>query len=165
MRITCAVGIVLLYLGSPLLAAEDTSAPPLTKNPTTAIAYSLLLPGLGQYYTEEYWKIPLFTGTCGVTAYLFFHYNAQFNDASELYDQLEAQGAPDNVLFNVRAQREVYRDNRDLSGVVFLATYVLAAIDAYVGAHLYDFDVSDDISLGLGPTPNSFAGLHLQLRW
>jgi hypothetical protein len=145
--------------------AGDTTAPPLTKDPTTAVLYSLLLPGLGQYYTEDYWKIPLFTGGCATAAGFFFYYNSKFNEASDLYDQLEADGQSSTVLSAVRSQRESYRDNRDLAGVLFLAGYVLAAVDAYTGAHLYDFDVTDDLSMSVLPAVGPFSGLTVQLRW
>jgi len=61
--------------------------------------------------------------------------------------------------------REVYRDNRDLSGLVFLVTYALAAVDAYVGAHLYDFDVDEDVSLGIGPTRTQLLALQLSVTF
>jgi hypothetical protein len=41
----------------------------------------------------------------------------------------------------------------------------LAAVDAFVGAHLYDFDVSENLSLGLGPTPSHLMGMSLHLEF
>ncbi len=150
-------------------AQSDTTlpaeAPTLTKDPTTAVLLSLPLPGLGQLYNEQYWKIPVFTGTCAVSAFLFFKNNADFNATADLYDQAVANDADALVLDRLRTQREAYRDNRDLAGFVFLTAYVLAAVDAYVGAHLYDFDVSDDLSLGVGPSPSHLMALNLHLRW
>ena len=137
----------------------------MTKDPTRAVVYSLLLPGLGQYYTEDYWKIPLFTGTCAVTAYLFFRNNADFNTTDELYEKAISEGADQNVIDRLLDQREAYRDNRDLSGVIFLTAYTLAAIDAYVGAHLFDFDVGDELSLGFGPSRSHIAAINLRLQW
>ena len=161
--------LLLLFAVADVTAQSDTTlpaeAPALTKDPTTAVLLSLPLPGLGQLYNEQYWKIPVFTGTCAVTAYLFFKNNADFNTTADLYDQAVADGADDLVLDRLRTQREAYRDNRDLSGFIFLTAYVLAAVDAYVGAHLYDFDVSDDLSLGLGPSRSHIMALNLNMRW
>ena len=137
----------------------------MTKNPTTAVLLSLPLPGLGQFYNEDYWKIPLFTGTCGVSAYLFFSNNADFNTTADLYDKAVAEGADETVLLRLRNQREAFRNNRDIAGIVFLTAYLLAAVDAYVGAHLYDFSVSEDLSLGFGPTRTQFAAVNLRYRW
>ncbi|MCX6139415.1 MAG: DUF5683 domain-containing protein [Candidatus Kapabacteria bacterium] len=137
----------------------------MTKSPTTAVLYSLLLPGLGQVYTESYWKVPLFTGTAVITAWQFFKNNADFNTTSDLYDLALASGADPNVTALLLRQREAYRDNRDLAGVIFLVTYGLAAMDAYVGAHLFDFDVSDDVSMGLGPTRTQLMAVNLRYQF
>lgn len=167
MQVVTLVTSLLLLLSTMSLSAStpDTTAPALTKNPTTAVLMSLVLPGLGQYYTEQYWKIPVFTGTCGVTAYLFFYNNSKYNEVSDIYDQAVESGASDAVLSSIKSQREAYRDNRDLSGVVFLGAYILAAVDAYVGAHLFDFDVSDDLSVGIAPDPRALASLRVRLQW
>ncbi|MCO6466894.1 MAG: hypothetical protein J5I53_09790 [Bradyrhizobiaceae bacterium] len=167
MQIVTLATVLLVFIGRTtcLASPSDTTAPPLTKNPTTAVLLSLALPGLGQYYTEQYWKIPLFTGTCGTTAFLFFYNNQKFNEYSRSYDAAVAEGASSTVVATLRSKKESYRDNRDLSGVIFLTAYVLAAVDSYVGAHLFDFDVSDDVSLGITPDQTSLAALHLQFRW
>jgi len=146
-------------------ATADSTSPQLTKNPTTAVLLSLPLPGLGQWYNEQYWKIPIFTGTCAFTAYLFFKNNADFNTTADLVDQAIAEGRDPSVIASLKTQREAYRDNRDLAGFVFVTAYLLAAVDAYVGAHLYDFDVSDDVSLNLGPTRSQLMALNLSLTW
>lgn len=151
--------VVLLIVGVASTRAQDTLA--MTKNTTTAVLMSLACPGLGQYYTEAYWKIPVFTGAAAITAWLFFDNNAKFNDADVIYEAAAASNDPNaSRLLTVR---EVYRDNRDLSGLVFLVTYALAAVDAYVGAHLYDFDVDEDVSLGIGPTRTQLLAVQLRV--
>ena len=150
---------------SPADASPDSGEPKPTKNPTTAVLLSLPLPGLGQFYNEQYWKIPIFTGTCAVTGYLFFKYNADFNSTQALYDQAKADSLDPTIIQRLFDQKEAYRDNRDLNGVIFLTAYLVAAVDAYVGAHLYDFDVGDDLSLGIGPTRSQTLALSLRMRW
>lgn len=161
-----SVSILLMwfFLSTAAYAAADTSMV-MTKSPSTAVLYSLLLPGLGQVYTEEYWKVPLFTGTAAIAAWQFFKNNADFNTTADLYDEALASGADPNVTSLLLRQREAYRDNRDLAGVVFLVTYGLAAVDAYVGAHLFDFDVSDDVSMGLGPNRTQIMALSFRYRF
>jgi len=155
--------IVFFVLSMAAHATPDSTLP-MTKKPMTAVAYSLLLPGLGQVYTETYWKVPLFAGTAIVTAWAFFSNNANFNTTADLYDQAIASGANSNVTSLLLQQREAYRDNRDLAGVIFLVTYGLAAVDAYVGANLYDFDVSNDVSLGLGPNRSQIMAMNLRVK-
>jgi hypothetical protein len=52
----------------------------------------------------------------------------------------------------VRSRRDGARRLRDLSVLGTALGYVLQALDAYVGAHMLDFDVGEDLSLG--PAPN-----------
>lgn len=159
--VTTVCAFVLLACSA--LAQTDTSKA-LTKSPTTAVLYSLALPGLGQVYTESYWKVPLFTGTCAIAAWQFFRNNADFQATSTQYDQAVAAGESTTATNRLFARREAYRDRRDMSGVIFLVAYGLAAMDAYVGAHLFDFDVSENLSLGIGPTPWHLMGMSLRLK-
>lgn len=162
-----ALLILLIFAASARYGmAQDTtrlaaSPPPLTKNPTTAILMSVALPGLGQYYNEQYWKIPLFTGAAAATAWLFFSNNGNYLTASDNYDAAVRNNLDFLTKDRLKRQREIYRDNRDLAGAFFLLTYLVAAVDSYVGAHLYDFNVDDKLSIGLVPTP---AGGALCLR-
>ncbi|MBI2794416.1 MAG: hypothetical protein HYX66_07195 [Ignavibacteria bacterium] len=135
-----------------------------TKNPTTAVLLSLPLPGLGQLYNEQYWKVPIFTGACTVTAVLFFKNNTDFNNTTILYEKAVAEEANPAVIDRLFRQKEAYRDNRDLSAFVFITTYILAAVDAYVGAHLYSFDVGDDLSVNLGPTRSQILAMNFRLQ-
>jgi len=165
--VLCVLKLCVLLTTCIRVSAQDSTATQgkMSKDPTTAVLLSLPLPGLGQYYNEQYWKIPIFTGTCAFTGYLFFKNNADFNTTSDLYDQAVADDADQTVISRLFEQKEAYRDNRDLAGVVFLATYVIAAVDAYVGAHLYDFDVGDDLSVGIGPTRSQTLALSFRMRW
>jgi hypothetical protein len=71
-------------------------------------------------------------------------------------------------LYNNRAS---YKRDRDLSVIVTLGIYVLNIIDATVDAHLFDYDVGDNLSLRLEPkvspvfTYNSSFGLSCKLRF
>ena len=59
-----------------------------------------------------------------------------------------------------------YRRNSELSAVGILVFYTFQIVDAYVDAHLFTFDVSDDLSLKIEPTIipfNRSAGLSLRL--
>ncbi len=60
----------------------------------------------------------------------------------------------------IRSQRDNLRRNRDLLYVGFVLWYGLSILDAFVSAHLIDFDVSDALALSLRATPGSWS-----LRW
>jgi hypothetical protein len=46
---------------------------------------------------------------------------------------------------------EFYRRNREVSALLFTLTYILNIVDASVSAHLFDYDVTEDISLHFQP--------------
>lgn len=160
--VTTVCAFVLLSCAT---VAQTDSTTALSKSPTTAVVYSLVLPGLGQAYVGSYWKVPLFTGTCAIAAWQFFRNNADFQAVSTQYDVAVAAGETSRVTNQLFARREAFRDRRDMSGVIFLVAYGLAAVDAYVGAHLYDFDVSENLSLGVGPTSSHLMGVALRLSF
>lgn len=147
----------------PADSARVPATEVLTKSPTRAVLYSLLLPGAGQFYNEQYWKIPIFTGTAAVTAVLFFSNNTSFNNADVAVTAAQEAGASAFEVTRLQRQRESFRDARDVSGLIFVVTYALAAVDSYVGAHLYDFSVNEDLSVGLGPNRNHLMALNFSV--
>ncbi len=138
------------------------------KSPTGAIARSLIIPGWGQFYVEEYWKTPIFLGAAGVLGWFIYDNHVKFTDAKDL---VESTSEDDPYYDIYKADREFFRDSRDQSAFYLLAVYAISAVDAYVNAHLYDFDVSDEnvesASLDLRISPSKFGGgqIGLYLRF
>ncbi|MBP7215307.1 MAG: hypothetical protein KBA52_06720, partial [Candidatus Kapabacteria bacterium] len=62
-------------------------------------------------------------------------------------------------------KREYYRDNRDQSIFIMVGVYILAAVDAYVGANLYDFNVSEDLSINIIPKDLNGIAVNLQIKF
>ena len=50
-----------------------------------------------------------------------------------------------------RKRKDLYRRQRDLSIIAFIAVYLLSVVDAYVDAELSNFDISKDLSMNLEP--------------
>lgn len=119
----------------------------MTKSPLGAILRSLVLPGWGQIYVENYWKAPLFAAGCGLLVYFVLDNNSKYQTFQNQYDELKRTSPNSSELFFLSRKKEFYRDNRDQSAFFLIAVYLLAAIDSYVGAHLYDFNVDDNIAL------------------
>ncbi len=134
------------------------------KSPSTAILYSLACPGLGQVYTEKYWKAPLFAGIAGGCIYGIISNNSSFVERSNASDAAVAAGKTALEISLLRRQREFYRDQRDLSGLFLIITYIAATIDAYADAHLYDFNVSENISIHISPSYKG-NGVSIALMW
>ena len=114
----------------------------MTKSPTTALLWSII-PSAGQVYTEQYWKVPVFLVPIGALVGLGIYNNGR---CVEFADQVRTL-TPGTAEYNLAlANRETFRDNRDLSWAIAGGIYLLSFVDAYVGAHLFDFDVGDTLS-------------------
>lgn len=132
------------------------------KSPVGAIWRSLVIPGWGQIYVENYWKAPLFFGGAATTIYFVITNHNEYAKFRDQADLIEDKESTEYKL--LKSKREFYRNNRDLSGLFFLGVYVITAVDAYVGAHLFDFEVDENISLNLAPNYNMGMSLGLSIK-
>lgn len=118
-------------------SASDTTFQ-MTKSPWGAVARSAIIPGWGQFYNESYWKIPIIWGTAAWFVYNWIDNDRLYNDYKSLYQTTE------NEYY--RRLRNFYRDQRDNFTIYMGLLYLLNLIDAYVDAHLFDFNVQDDLT-------------------
>lgn len=134
------------------------------KSPWGATWRSLVFPGWGQIYVENYWKAPIFIAGAGTLIYFIIHNNSQYNKYQSMYDQIKSQNGSSLDLDYANRYKEYYRDYRDQSIFYLAGVYILSAVDAYVGAHLFDFDVSDKLSMQLLPNINNGLSLNFSYR-
>mgnify|MGYP001108005395 CR=1 FL=1 len=123
---------------TPEVAAQDTVV---YKNPTGAMLRSLLVPGWGQFYNGKWLKGILVAGAevgLVVNAYVL---NQWAQDATE------------------EDYREFYLDNRNLSFWLLGATILYSMADAYVDAHMYNFDETPDLTLDIRHQRERFSGI------
>lgn len=125
-------------------------------SPHKATMFSAVVPGLGQIYNEKYWKLPIIYGLTGVFIYTFDFNNEQYNKYKNAYADFEAgkinrfEGYTDkNIILRLK---DSYRRNRDLNVIALAGIYMLNIIDATVDAHLFDYDISDELSLNIQPS-------------
>lgn len=136
-------------------------------NPNRAMWYSVLCPGLGQIYNKSYWKVPVIYGGAAVFSYLISWQGRMYNDYSNAYYDImdndpntnsyerlfrNLNGTDEWKKNTLKKKRDSYRRYRDLCifGVGIL--YFVNIVDAFVDAHLYDFSVTNDLSLKVEPT-------------
>jgi hypothetical protein len=126
--------------------------------PARATIYSTMLPGLGQIYNGEYWKLPIVYGALAFTLYYVDFQSRQYNRYQAAYQAVNDDDPNTIDEFKGRVSKDklkYYRDNSRRSrdyGILFtVLTYALNVIDANVFATLKDFDVSDDLSLRIHP--------------
>lgn len=138
---------------APLSAAPSTTAT-MHKDPLLAAGLSFLLPGAGQFYVEApWWKVLLFVGGTGFVAAQTFLFHAEFVRFNNAYNALPPAQQSSLTGQQALRLREVYSDARDTFAAVWLGLSLFAAVDAYTGAHLYEFDVSDDLKVSLHASP------------
>ena len=140
---------MLLWIAWTIASAQETG----NKLPKRAGLYSAILPGAGQVYTEKYWKVPIIYAGL-ITSVYFINDNSiqykKYQDAAILSNKTE-----ENQLGYTYSQLitlvDHYRRNREISILCFIGTYILNIVDASVSAHLFHYDVSDDLSLHIQP--------------
>ena len=117
------------------------------KSGSLAMLMSAIVPGSGQLYAHRYYTIPIIWGF----GYYFFSKYKDADDNYKEYKSLYSQSLTDSTLFhlqnNYKSLREDWHNFRDEMGVYLVLTYLLNIIDAYVGATLYDFSVSDELGV------------------
>lgn len=134
----------------------------MTRSPMRAVLYSAILPGLGQFYNKSYWKIPIIFAVEGYFVYEIVNNNNKYLDYRVAYENSQTPVSPggDQRLLLLR---EFYRDQRDQFYLYAGLTYLINIVDAYVDAHLFDFDVSDKIQLGGLKGSNRLLNLKINL--
>lgn len=126
-------------------------------SPSKATLLSTFLPGAGQIYNKKYWKVPFVYG--GLVAFGIAIKNN--SDDYELYreayvykiddDSTTIDNFADLSAEIIKSRRDIYRRNRDLSIISLSLVYILQVVDAHVDAHLFTFDVDDNLSLHVAP--------------
>lgn len=150
-------------------------------SPRKAVIMSACLPGLGQVYNKKYWKVPIIYAGLGGAVYGIIWNHEYYSDYRDAY-VLRTDGDSTTIdnfdgfytESNLLDLSSYYRRNMELSVVIFTFVYIINIIDAVVDAHLYDFDISDDLSMSLRPSvwnfnsaagPKMGAGFSINLRF
>lgn len=142
-------------------------------SPKKATIMSAALPGLGQIYNKKYWKVPIIYGGFAVAGWYLNDNLKQINLYKEAF-KAETDGDPtteNGTGFTSTQLEELisqYKTWRDLSYIAIAAIYVLNIIDANVDAHLFYFDVGEDLTMNIQPfvTPSlqPLTGITLSLK-
>lgn len=138
-------------------------------SPQKAAMFSAVFPGLGQLYNKSYWKLPLLYGGLGFLGYYLVRYNDQYNSFREAYilrtdnnpltiDQFDPTLKAGYTTETLIEAREFYRRQRDLTVIGITAVYIANILDAAVDGYLFDYDISEDLSLKLTPSLLKYQG-------
>lgn len=166
-----------------LIVEADTIPIVKTKKPHSpklATIMSAALPGLGQVYNGKWWKVPIIYGGYAGLTYMAVSNHENMMRYKEAY-LIRVDDDPNTIdefdgkysEANLRELKSSHQRNRDLSFILMGILYVLNVIDANVDGHLKDFDVSENLSLGVRPImhepmpgsmPSPSVGIMLTLR-
>jgi len=146
---------------SVVLAKKD-SVTKAKHDPRKATIRSAIIPGWGQAYNHEYWKIPIVYGALSIPAATFVYNNNWYHRTRDAYNILVNHGDTNAIYPRLKGispeslqyYRNSFRKDRDYSVLFFLLAWSLNIVDATVFAHLKDFDVSPDLSLHIQPDFN-----------
>ena len=128
--------------------------------PRTAWRRSAILPGLGQIYNHSAWKVPVIYAGFAVIGYFIWENNDIYHDFQREYIARNDTNVPGGFIDpfysgytpeGLRSNRDKYRQYRDLNVLFAGLWYCLNLVDAYVEAHLDEFDISDNLSLRISP--------------
>ncbi len=129
-------------------------------NPKKAMILSFVIPGAGQIYNKKYWKTPIVYGAYGLMIYFIDFSSGQYKYLKQEY--INAVDDDDNTESelmkykgwgedDIKSERDLYRKRMELSYIGLAAVALLSGIDAFVDAHLMGFDVSEDLTMKVGP--------------
>lgn len=187
------VAIILLCLAPATAPAQsDTLVRPLSettvpdsvtnlqdvrREPRKALLWAAI-PGGGQVFNKRWWKVPLvYSGLLGMVAYAEFNqtYYDRLTRALEnrclgegdiiaecetVEDEFDPLRVSNDAL--LRERRNADRA-RQTAYIGIFAVYLLQAVEAYTDAHLQEFDISDDLSIRLGPVAQPGGSLAMGL--
>jgi hypothetical protein len=172
-----AVASLLLLAALPLAHSAYAQEPNKVSAATERLAYwsvtrpqkagilSAVLPGSGQLYNKQVWKLPLVYGALAGSVYAEVHYWRLYQEykAGSIARAKLAAGDLTAIDTGPRSSKEPsdavqrysfnsYRTSRDTWLGLTAALYGLQILDAVAIAHFHDFDVSENLTLRWQPT-------------
>lgn len=159
--------VFMLFVSTHALAQKDSTIsalPPSHTDPKNIhspkiATYLSIIPGAGQIYNKKYWKVPIIYAGLGTAAYFIYSYN----QTTQLYREEYVYRINNDVPFhnpkfaelptaNILGLKNAAQSKMEIAIAAFAIVYALNIVDAAVDAHLYYFDVSDDLSMTIKPT-------------
>lgn len=118
---------------------------------------STALPGAGQAYNGKYWKMPIVYAGLGACGYFAVENHRLYRQYLDAFLMRVDSTTGDDQYLGIYTERQLielqnlYRDWRDLSLIIGAAVWALNIIDAHVDAHLFYYNVSDNLTYRLEP--------------
>jgi hypothetical protein len=130
---------------------------PFQPNPKKSGLYSALVPGLGQLYNRQYWKLPIVYAGAGTATYFIVKNLNDYHTYRKAYIGRFNNPFPTDEFVKIyttdqlKTLQDGFKKDLDLAILFSGLAYALQIVDAITSAHLKNFDMSRDISLHLAP--------------
>jgi hypothetical protein len=147
-------------------------------NPGKATMFSAIIPGLGQIYNKQSWKVPIIYGALiGLGIAIDWNQNQYLSYRQAYFDlndddatttsynetlgyEVDEFDPPSTLNTSVELYVTAYSRQRNQMIIYTVGFYLLNVLDANVNAHFIDFDISEDLSfnfkpIGINPITNT----------
>ncbi len=146
---------------------EKVYTPDSTHSPHKAVMHSLIIPGWGQIYNHQYWKVPVIYGGLATLGYFLVTNESLYKEFLQLstYRQHGVVPTPGQSYYNeyiyysgVQSQaiydvKDYYHRNRDLTVLLIFGAWGINCIEAYVSAKFINaYTVDDNLSMKVAPS-------------
>jgi hypothetical protein len=158
---------------APLVYTPETvpaKKEPFQPVPKKSGLYSAILPGAGQFYNRQYWKIPVIYAGVAAAGYFIVDNSNQYRKYRKIYIARLQNDFSDGLPYQtaeIKTLQDAYKKYLDMTVLLTALGYTIQVLDAVTFAHLKNFDVSKDISMRLSPvaTPGGLGlGLVFHLK-
>jgi hypothetical protein len=147
----------------PFKTPTDTLSDVKRHSPKKAALLSAVLPGAGQIYNKKYWKLPIvYAGLGGLGTWVGLNaVNLRgFTNAYILEVDGDSLTTGSYKGFSGANQLSIKRDDAkrglDLSIILLSVYYALHILDAAVDAHLFDYTITEELSVSWQPDFNLY---------
>lgn len=114
-----------------------------------------LIPGGGQIYNHQAWKVPIIYGAfAGMGYFIYDNYKSMKMFKDEYLYRVNHDDTPNLSDYasyptsNIYSLYNSYNRNFQLMVIITVGIYALNLVDAYVFGHLFDFQMDDNLTLG-----------------
>lgn len=135
--------------------------------PGKAFLFSLAVPGAGQIYNKSYLRVPFVWGAVGGVGWYLRYTTRNYNCFRDAYIS-KIDDTPldfsycdndhiDHSLLSqlsedaIRTERDLANKYRQTAIIAFSLVWLANGVDAFVDAHLKEFDIDEDLSIDIGP--------------
>jgi hypothetical protein len=140
--------------------------PDSTHSPHVAVMHSLMVPGWGQVYNHQLWKVPIIYGGIGLLGVAIIFNARNYNEFLALsiyrehgtiptskdnyYTEYQTYiSVPDQSIYDAT---DGYRRDRDLCILGVVGAWGINVVDAYINAKfIHSYTMNDDLSMKVTP--------------